>query len=53
MNITNKSLAQDVIRDCVSLARMEGLEGHARAAECRLDDNNSNSDEQIAKKAKK
>lgn len=39
MNITDKAAAQSVIRDCVHLARMEGLEGHARAAECRLVDN--------------
>ena len=38
MNITKKEEAQDLIQDCVSLARVEGLEGHARAAEARLDD---------------
>ena len=27
---------QEVVRDAVDLARVEGLEGHARAAECRL-----------------
>jgi len=27
---------QGMIRDCVKLARIEGLEGHAQAAECRL-----------------
>mmetsp|Transcript_33821 Transcript_33821/g.49106 ORF Transcript_33821/g.49106 Transcript_33821/m.49106 type:complete len:441 (-) Transcript_33821:598-1920(-) len=56
MNIVDRSAAQDVIQDCVHLARMEGLEGHARAAECRLlssvdvqaDDDNESS----AKKAK-
>ena len=36
MNIENKTDAQDLVKDCVRLARMEGLEGHARAAECRL-----------------
>lgn len=36
MNITDQSSAQDLVRDCVALARIEGLEGHARAAECRL-----------------
>jgi hypothetical protein len=36
MNITNKAAAQDVVRDSVHLARIEGLEGHARAAECRI-----------------
>lgn len=38
MNITDKSAAQDMIKDCVALARIEGLEGHARAAECRLEE---------------
>lgn len=28
-------LSDEVLRDTVALARMEGLEGHARAAECR------------------
>ena len=36
MNITDKNKAQDVIQDCIKLARIEGLEGHAQAAECRL-----------------
>jgi histidinol dehydrogenase len=36
MNITNSDEAQDLIKDCVQLARIEGLEGHAQAAECRL-----------------
>jgi len=36
MNITDKAAAQDLVEDCVTLARIEGLEGHARAAECRL-----------------
>ena len=36
MNIEDKAAAQSVVRDCIHLARMEGLEGHARAAECRL-----------------
>jgi phosphoribosyl-ATP pyrophosphohydrolase/phosphoribosyl-AMP cyclohydrolase/histidinol dehydrogenase len=36
MNISKQNEAQDMVADCVSLARMEGLEGHARAAECRL-----------------
>jgi phosphoribosyl-ATP pyrophosphohydrolase/phosphoribosyl-AMP cyclohydrolase/histidinol dehydrogenase len=31
-------LDADVIRDTVALARLEGLEGHARAAEARLED---------------
>lgn len=41
MNITSKLEAQSLIRDAVSLARTEGLEGHAQAAECRLLDNGS------------
>lgn len=38
MNITSgdDSSSQEMIRDAISLARIEGLEGHARAAECRL-----------------
>ena len=30
-------LDEDVIRDTAALARLEGLEGHARAAEVRLE----------------
>jgi len=51
MNITNKDKAQDMIKDCVALARIEGLEGHARAAETRLSQNGSGS-ESPKKKAK-
>lgn len=36
MNIVDKEAAQGLIEDSVVLARIEGLEGHARAAECRL-----------------
>jgi len=38
MDITDKqaAAAQEMVRDCVALARIEGLEAHARAAECRL-----------------
>jgi len=36
MHITDKEAAQEMVGDAVSLARIEGLEGHARAAECRL-----------------
>ncbi|CAM9469633.1 unnamed protein product, partial [Choristocarpus tenellus] len=36
MRIDDKDASQDLVRDAVHLARMEGLEGHARAAECRL-----------------
>jgi histidinol dehydrogenase len=50
MNITNKEKAQDMIKDCVKLARIEGLEGHARAAEARLSQNGS--EESPKKKAK-
>ena len=38
MHITNRAAAQGVIQDAVDLARVEGLEGHARAAELRLTD---------------
>jgi phosphoribosyl-ATP pyrophosphohydrolase/phosphoribosyl-AMP cyclohydrolase/histidinol dehydrogenase len=37
MNIDHKGDAQGLVKDCVHLARIEGLEGHARAAECRLE----------------
>lgn len=36
MHLTDKSDAQQLVQDAVALARMEGLEGHARSAECRL-----------------
>jgi histidinol dehydrogenase len=36
MHITDKAAAQDAVQDSIALARIEGLEGHARAAECRL-----------------
>ncbi len=36
MNITDRRQAQGLVKDSVTLARIEGLEGHARAAECRL-----------------
>lgn len=36
IHLTNKEDAQELVRDSVQLARMEGLEGHAQAAECRL-----------------
>ena len=36
MNIEDKAAAQAAIQDCVALARIEGLEGHAQAGECRL-----------------
>jgi len=41
MNITNRLDAQEVVRDAVALARLEGLEGHARSAECRLVSNDA------------
>jgi histidinol dehydrogenase len=34
--MTDATGGKEVISDAVSLARIEGLEGHARAAECRL-----------------
>ncbi|CAM9763301.1 unnamed protein product [Ectocarpus sp. 12 AP-2014] len=37
MRIDEAQSSQALVRDAVHLARMEGLEGHARAAECRLD----------------
>nr|CCA25370.1 histidinol dehydrogenase putative [Albugo laibachii Nc14] len=37
MRIDDVSEAQPMIRDAVQLARMEGLEGHARSAEMRLE----------------
>ena len=49
MNITDSQGAQDLIKDCVQLARIEGLEGHAQAAECRL----SKGEETPSKRAKK
>ena len=49
MNMTDKAKGQVVVTDAVALARVEGLEGHARAAECRL----VSSDESPSKKAKK
>lgn len=54
INITSKAEAQDLIQDCVSLARIEGLEGHARAAECRLltEDESSSSETNNCKKQK-
>ena len=42
MNITDKTAAQNLIQDCVHLARVEGLEGHARAAEARLEEGPKN-----------
>merc|ERR1711904_511868 len=36
MRIDDQIAAQEVVSDSVALARLEGLEGHARAAELRL-----------------
>lgn len=36
MQLDNMVEAQALVKDCVALARVEGLEGHARSAECRL-----------------
>lgn len=43
MRIDDQAAAQEQIRDSVALARLEGLEGHARAAEKRLLDGPMNS----------
>ena len=37
LRIEDKSAARQLVEDSVRLARMEGLEAHARAAERRLD----------------
>ena len=41
MNISDgdSDVCQDMINDCIALGRIEGLEGHARAAEARLTKN--------------
>ena len=52
MNIDSQVEAQHMIKDCVALARIEGLEGHAQAAEKRLiviDNDNSNGNNKKAK----
>jgi phosphoribosyl-ATP pyrophosphohydrolase/phosphoribosyl-AMP cyclohydrolase/histidinol dehydrogenase len=36
MRVDDPAACQQVVRDAVDLARLEGLEGHARAAERRL-----------------
>lgn len=36
MQLDNMVEAQALVKDCVALARVEGLEGHAQSAECRL-----------------
>ena len=41
MNMTDPTTGRIVVTDAIALARMEGLEGHARAAECRLVDESS------------
>jgi phosphoribosyl-ATP pyrophosphohydrolase/phosphoribosyl-AMP cyclohydrolase/histidinol dehydrogenase len=53
MNITNKAEAQHLIQDCVQLARVEGLEGHAQAAECRLLKDSEKEEGSPSKRAKK
>lgn len=52
LNITNKLEAQELVEDCVALARIEGLEGHARAAEARLSVNDKDGLEPVVKKLK-
>lgn len=44
MNINDKEESQELVKDCVKLARIEGLEAHARAAEGRLLSNDMNYD---------
>ncbi|CAM9295861.1 unnamed protein product [Phaeothamnion confervicola] len=36
MRVDDAAASQQLVQDAVQLARLEGLEGHARAAECRL-----------------
>lgn len=36
MRIDDPYESQETVRDAIALARLEGLEGHAQAAECRL-----------------
>jgi len=36
MRIDDPAASQDLVEDSIKLARMEGLEGHARSAERRL-----------------
>ena len=36
MRVDDPAAAQEMVRDTVRFARLEGLEGHARAGECRL-----------------
>ena len=50
MNVTDQLEAQAAIKDCVDLARIEGLEGHASAAQCRVI--GSEDDSHTAKKTK-
>jgi len=49
MRIDDATASQTLVQDAVALARLEGLEGHARAAECRLPPDG----ERDAKKARK
>lgn len=53
MNITDSAEAQELIKDCVQLARIEGLEGHAQAAECRLISETDSENSSPNKKTKK
>jgi histidinol dehydrogenase len=51
LDISDDVKSQDLVRDAAQLARLEGLEGHARAAEKRIVAGASNSSEQKRAKA--
>merc|ERR1712118_106793 len=44
MRIDDQAAAQEQVKDAIALARLEGLEGHARAAEKRLRAENGSSE---------
>jgi hypothetical protein len=48
MRVDDSAKSQTVVKDSIVMARLEGLEGHARAAEARLGDG-----ERDKKKARK
>jgi len=45
MKIHSTEQCQEMVKDTVRMARLEGLEGHARAAEQRLEQKNTNKEE--------
>jgi len=49
MRIDDDAAAQEQIKDSIALARLEGLEGHARAAEKRLRCENGHAEEKRQK----